>query len=139
MVAAPLTPVLETPASKAANGLDSLALTTPAKPFPKLDMLPEASKLAATVETVTTAAVEEEPIEEWRTRFVGDVDLDEKDEPLLKESQRRFVLFPIQYHEVSGKPVRDLFSWPAAVTPLSLTLYPDLANVQEGRSIVLDC
>lgn len=49
---------------------------------------------------VEPAVVEEEPIEEYRTRFVGDVDLDEKDEPLLKESKRRFVLFPIQYHEV---------------------------------------
>ncbi|KXN83734.1 Ribonucleoside-diphosphate reductase small chain [Leucoagaricus sp. SymC.cos] len=30
-------------------------------------------------------------------RFVGDIDLPEEQEPLLKESQRRFVLFPIQY------------------------------------------
>ncbi|KIM46306.1 hypothetical protein M413DRAFT_17001 [Hebeloma cylindrosporum] len=32
--------------------------------------------------------------------FVGDVDLPEHEEPLLKESQRRFVLFPIQYREI---------------------------------------
>ena len=53
-----------------------------------------------------------------RKRFVGDVDLPESasfascvihwlltvrigQEPLLMESKRRFVLFPIQYHEVS--------------------------------------
>ncbi|KAG9099419.1 Ribonucleotide-diphosphate reductase (RNR), small subunit, partial [Ceratobasidium sp. 370] len=42
----------------------------------------------------------EAPVEDYRLRFVGDVDLDEKDEPLLKESRRRFVLFPIQYHEI---------------------------------------
>lgn len=42
------------------------------------------------------------PVEAYRTRFVGDVDLDEKDEPLLKPTNRRFVLFPIQYHEVSA-------------------------------------
>jgi ribonucleoside-diphosphate reductase subunit M2 len=51
-----------------------------------------------------------------RKRFVGDVDLPESmsahcvsylflmshvgEEPLLIESKRRFVLFPIQYHEV---------------------------------------
>lgn len=50
-----------------------------------------------------------------RTKFVAEVDLPEcefpfscfrlcsffaGEEPLLKESERRFVLFPIQYHEV---------------------------------------
>lgn len=40
-----------------------------------------------------------------RARFVGNVDLDEKDEPLLKESHRRFVLFPIQFHEVRTRSV----------------------------------
>ncbi|KAH9977982.1 ribonucleotide reductase small subunit [Lactifluus volemus] len=35
-----------------------------------------------------------------RTRFVGDIDLPENQEPLLMESKRRFVLFPIQYHEI---------------------------------------
>jgi hypothetical protein len=39
------------------------------------------------------------------------------------ESKRRFVLFPIQYHEVSF--VLDHFS-------LRLTTVKDLANVQEG-------
>ncbi|KAJ7751976.1 ribonucleotide reductase [Mycena metata] len=33
-------------------------------------------------------------------RFVGDIYLDERDEPLLKQSHRRFVLFPIQFHEI---------------------------------------
>ncbi|ESK97534.1 ribonucleotide reductase small subunit [Moniliophthora roreri MCA 2997] len=33
-------------------------------------------------------------------RFVGEVDLPEDEEPLLKESRRRFVLFPIQYQEI---------------------------------------
>jgi len=33
-------------------------------------------------------------------RYVGDVDLPEREEPLLKESKRRFVLFPIQYNEI---------------------------------------
>ncbi|KAJ3735513.1 ribonucleotide reductase small subunit [Lentinula guzmanii] len=33
-------------------------------------------------------------------RFVGEVELPENEEPLLQESRRRFVLFPIQYHEI---------------------------------------
>ncbi|PFH51411.1 hypothetical protein AMATHDRAFT_40184 [Amanita thiersii Skay4041] len=33
-------------------------------------------------------------------RFVGDIALPECEEPLLKESKRRFVLFPIQYKEI---------------------------------------
>jgi ribonucleoside-diphosphate reductase subunit M2 len=36
-----------------------------------------------------------------RQRFVGDVNCEEKDEPLLQESTSRFVLFPIKYREVS--------------------------------------
>ncbi|KAJ6599169.1 ribonucleotide reductase [Mycena vulgaris] len=35
-----------------------------------------------------------------RQRFVGAVDLPESEEPLLKQSPRRFVLFPIQYPEI---------------------------------------
>jgi len=35
-----------------------------------------------------------------RKRFVGDINLPESQEPLLMESKRRFVLFPIQYHEI---------------------------------------
>ncbi|KAI0722864.1 ribonucleotide reductase [Earliella scabrosa] len=38
--------------------------------------------------------------EDLRERFVGEVDLPEHLEPLLVESHRRFVLFPIQYHEI---------------------------------------
>ncbi|KAG8830399.1 Ribonucleotide-diphosphate reductase (RNR), small subunit [Serendipita sp. 399] len=83
---------LPTPVSKTANGLADLKLATSVK---GIDL---AQKLAAPVEE--TQQEEDEPLEEYRKRFVGDVDLDEKDEPLLKESQRRFVLFPIQYHEI---------------------------------------
>lgn len=35
-----------------------------------------------------------------KSQFSGDVHCEEYDEPLLKESHRRFVLFPIQYEEV---------------------------------------
>jgi ribonucleoside-diphosphate reductase subunit M2 len=43
---------------------------------------------------------EEDDLEALRKRFVGEVDLPESEEPLLKESKRRFVLFPIQYNEI---------------------------------------
>lgn len=55
---------------------------------------------ASDEENDTDAESESESLDPSRLRFVGDVDLDEKDEPLLKESKRRFVLFPIQYNEV---------------------------------------
>ncbi|KAJ3504995.1 hypothetical protein NLJ89_g7649 [Agrocybe chaxingu] len=38
--------------------------------------------------------------DDLRTLFVGEVDLPEHEEPLLKVSPRRFVLFPIQYDEI---------------------------------------
>ncbi|VDC02553.1 unnamed protein product [Peniophora sp. CBMAI 1063] len=46
--------------------------------------------------------VEEKPfdMEAARKRFVGDIELPESKEPLLQESKRRFVLFPIQYPEI---------------------------------------
>ncbi|KAF9075959.1 ribonucleotide reductase [Rhodocollybia butyracea] len=33
-------------------------------------------------------------------RFTGEINIPEEDEPLLKESKRRFVLFPIQFNEI---------------------------------------
>ncbi|KAF8812327.1 hypothetical protein BYT27DRAFT_7159597 [Phlegmacium glaucopus] len=38
--------------------------------------------------------------DEFRSLYVGEVDLPECEEPLLKDSRRRFVLFPIQYQEI---------------------------------------
>ncbi|KAG9128341.1 Ribonucleotide-diphosphate reductase (RNR), small subunit [Ceratobasidium sp. 392] len=73
--------------------LDKLTLKSPVKQLvfdslDDLDVSPEGTESA------------QAPVEDYRLRFVGDVNLDEKDEPLLKESRRRFVLFPIQYHEI---------------------------------------
>ena len=64
--------------------------------------------------------------------FVGEVDLDEKDEPLLKESSRRFVLFPIQYHEVRTRFIfSDAFfsSCFTESTLLSRVVQTDMADV----------
>ncbi|CAE6431051.1 unnamed protein product [Rhizoctonia solani] len=84
----------DTPTKQIAGKLESTTLKSPVKQqlvfdsLDDLDLSPNADNGA------------EEPLEDYRLRFVGDVDLDEKDEPLLKESRRRFVLFPIQYHEI---------------------------------------
>ncbi|THU78652.1 ribonucleotide reductase small subunit [Dendrothele bispora CBS 962.96] len=43
---------------------------------------------------------EEVVLDDLRTRYIGEVDLPENEEPLLQESRRRFVLFPIQYPEI---------------------------------------
>ncbi|KAJ7667918.1 ribonucleoside-diphosphate reductase small chain [Mycena polygramma] len=55
-----------------------------------------------------------------RRRFVGTVDLPESEEPLLKVSPRRFVLFPIQYPEIwqMYKKAQACF-WTAEETDLS--------------------
>lgn len=40
-------------------------------------------------------------------KYVGDLSItDDKQEPLLQESEQRFVLFPIKYHEVSDRSLR---------------------------------
>ncbi|KAB5595432.1 Ribonucleoside-diphosphate reductase subunit M2 [Ceratobasidium theobromae] len=75
--------------------LENMSLKSPAKPvFDDLDDLDVVPGAMATAESGDNA------LEDFRLCFVGDVDLEEKDEPLLKESRRRFVLFPIQYHEI---------------------------------------
>ncbi|KAF8339211.1 putative small subunit of ribonucleotide reductase [Cantharellus anzutake] len=86
--------IFETPTKKAAASFDDLTLDSPVKPSSTLE------KLMAVRKEEDKKTEAEEPVDEYRTRFVGDVDVDEKDEPLLKETQRRFVLFPIQYREI---------------------------------------
>ncbi|CAE7113128.1 unnamed protein product [Rhizoctonia solani] len=71
--------------------LDNLTLKSPVKQQLVFDSLDDLD---------VKDGAQGEPLEDYRLRFVGDVDLEEKDEPLLKESRRRFVLFPIQYHEI---------------------------------------
>jgi ribonucleoside-diphosphate reductase subunit M2 len=49
---------------------------------------------------IQDSEMDEKESDSSRHRFVGDVDLPECEEPLLKESKRRFVLFPIKYSEI---------------------------------------
>lgn len=124
-----------TPVSKAVFAIADMALDTPLKVDLTAKLVaPVEEVVTTTTPTVTTATNAEEPIEDFRLRFVGEVDIDEKDEPLLKESQRRFVLFPIQYHEVRLTLV-IIDARPERLADIPLT---DLANVQESGSILLD-
>ena len=92
-----------TPSKVAAAALSHINLNT-SKPaehtlMAKLKASAADTPVKVAVEVKTAAA--ETEVEAWRKRFVGDIECDEKDEPLLQETTSRFVLFPIKYREVS--------------------------------------
>ncbi|KAG2336496.1 hypothetical protein BDR05DRAFT_1013939 [Suillus weaverae] len=87
-----------TPSKKATAALANISLDSPTKPSDDEDTLPvliDDRKRSVLLDSQDT----EDKFEELRKKFVGEIDLPECEEPLLKESKRRFVLFPIQYHE----------------------------------------
>ncbi|KAG5648693.1 Ribonucleotide-diphosphate reductase (RNR), small subunit [Asterophora parasitica] len=86
-----------TPSKKAAESLAAFSLNTPAAK----DIIDDA-RLSNSPKSVVSDddATLEDDLVELRKKFVGDIDLPESEEPLLKESRRRFVLFPIQYPEI---------------------------------------
>jgi ribonucleoside-diphosphate reductase subunit M2 len=75
--------------------LAAFSLDSPIRPLKLIDD----EKLPESPASLTDAPEANHPLDIPR-KYVGDVDLPESEEPLLKESRRRFVLFPIQYHEV---------------------------------------
>ncbi|KAI0321829.1 ribonucleotide reductase small subunit [Amylostereum chailletii] len=89
-----------TPSKKAAAALQAFSLESPLKKksMPVIDD----ARRSYSPDSDEVEAEAEEPfdMEAARKRFVGDITLPEKQEPLLMESKRRFVLFPIQYHEI---------------------------------------
>ncbi|KAH8106115.1 ribonucleotide reductase small subunit [Cristinia sonorae] len=96
----------KTPSKRAAEAIDSLTLESPTKRAKIQTVVIDDRKLSKSPVSVTDEKDEDvfiakEPtLEELRKRYVGDVTLPESQEPLLMESKRRFVLFPIQYHEI---------------------------------------
>lgn len=96
-----LTPTENTPSKAVTASFNKFALDTPIKK-PVFDTKSKESVPVKSTDAPNATEGKVEPLDPDRLRFVGDVDLDEKDEPLLKESKRRFVLFPIQYNEVSS-------------------------------------
>ncbi|PBL00321.1 hypothetical protein ARMGADRAFT_1006538 [Armillaria gallica] len=111
-----------------ADSFSSLTLT----PLTKL------KNAASTVKVIDTAENVNEPVkitgddkpgadsylDDLRQRYVGEVDLPESEEPLLKESKRRFVLFPIQYPEIwqMYKKAEASF-WTAEEMDLQMDIY----------------
>lgn len=51
-----------------------------------------------------TTVVETKKVEEPKPNVPAGIRPEEADEPLLQEHPNRFVLFPIQYHEVGPSP-----------------------------------
>ncbi|KAI0776006.1 ribonucleotide reductase small subunit [Trametes elegans] len=87
---------VSTPSKKAAATFKEMSLTTPTKSAKKLDIIDDARR------SHSPEFDDEAPVasSSRQHRWVGEVDLPESQEPLLIESKRRFVLFPIQYHEI---------------------------------------
>ncbi|KAG1850471.1 ribonucleotide reductase small subunit [Suillus tomentosus] len=101
-MASTLAPVrVSSPASapiKKAAATPANSLNSPTKPSDDEDALPVL--IDDRKHSVSLASQDaEDKLEELRKKFVGEIDLPESDEPLLKESKRRFILFPIQYHQ----------------------------------------
>ncbi|KAG6335530.1 hypothetical protein ID866_3560 [Astraeus odoratus] len=88
-----------TPSQKAAASIAAFSLDSPKKPSEKHALIDD-KKRSVSPDTLADGSSDEEDLDVLRRKFVGEVDLPECEEPLLKESRRRFVLFPIQYHEI---------------------------------------
>lgn len=119
---------------QAAAAVDSLKMESPVK---KLDFgaadkenNPDGAAIAQDAAPVVEAKKAEEP----KYNVAPGIKPEEADEPLLQESPNRFVLFPIQYHEV-GYPIYAPLGWDTSLTRHART---DLADVQEARGVVLD-
>ncbi|ORY31918.1 ribonucleotide reductase [Naematelia encephala] len=90
---------IETPSKVAATALSAMDLNV-AKPTETSTDPTFLAKLKAAAAPAATAEVKVDDVEEYRKRFVGDLNCPESEEPLLKESSSRFVLFPIKYREI---------------------------------------
>ncbi|KAJ3977128.1 ribonucleotide reductase small subunit [Lentinula raphanica] len=102
-----------TPSKKAATALARMSFDSPTKKSSKAALIDDKrrSALPASLEDAEDKLHEDdapksassksaEELAALHERFVGEVELPESEEPLLLESRRRFVLFPIQYHEI---------------------------------------
>ncbi|KAL1718212.1 ribonucleotide reductase small subunit [Schizophyllum commune] len=97
-----------TPSKKAAAALEKFSLESPTKASAKQVVDDEKRSVSPASVTEEVKAPKEKATElqdttdddDWRFQYVGEVELPESEEPLLKESIRRFVLFPIQYPEI---------------------------------------
>ncbi|BGP23979.1 ribonucleoside-diphosphate reductase subunit M2 [Rhodotorula toruloides] len=116
-------PVVETPSKAAAAQLDKLDLSKPQPIAGKL-ALAQKDQPASTRKQHKSAELVDERQTDGRDRFVGNPAITcDADEPILKENGSRFVLFPIQYHEIWGQYKRAEASfWTAEEMDLSKDL-----------------
>ncbi|KAN0064115.1 Ribonucleotide-diphosphate reductase (RNR), small subunit [Thecaphora frezii] len=95
---------LETPSKKVAAGIAGLDFDSkkPAKlnfdDFSEPSFLNDAQDKKPDAKAAEAASESDD--DDIHGKFVGEVGLPEEEEPLLVESSRRFVLFPIRYHEI---------------------------------------
>lgn len=93
-----------TPSQKTAAAIEAFSLDSPGRP--RRTNSPVGNKKCPSLLDRAPAAdgfsekKSDDDLESLRKKFVGDVELPECEEPLLKESKRRFVLFPVQYREI---------------------------------------
>ncbi|KAI6000610.1 ribonucleotide reductase small subunit [Pisolithus albus] len=94
-----------TPSQKTAAAIEAFSLDSPGRP--RCTNSPVGNKKcssllgrAPAVDDFSERKSDDDDLESLRQRFVGDVELPECEEPLLKKSKRRFVLFPIEYREI---------------------------------------
>ncbi|GAA5898324.1 hypothetical protein JCM5296_001342 [Sporobolomyces johnsonii] len=113
----------ETPSKVAAAALDKLDLTKPASLSDKLAAAAPAAK-EGKKHHKSAEVIDERSEPTGRDRFVGNPAITcDLDEPILKPNDQRFVLFPIQYHEIWGQYKRAQASfWTAEEMDLSKDL-----------------
>ncbi|KAG1894305.1 ribonucleotide reductase small subunit [Suillus fuscotomentosus] len=74
----------------------------------------------------------EDELEELHKEFVGEIDLPESEEPLLKEFKRHFVLFLVQYHEIWHKKAEASF-WTAKEMDLSKDIHDWTSRLNDNE------
>ncbi|TBU38058.1 beta subunit of ribonucleotide reductase [Dichomitus squalens] len=84
------------PSNEAHTSSVSVSPQPPRSPNAKLKHVSKTGSISSVTEEKRSPSSYEDPQE----RFIGEVDLPEHLEPLLTETTRRFVLFPIQYNEI---------------------------------------
>jgi len=94
-IATPSKPVVSPFSLLPRSNIPSPKLLADHQPAASINSIKKRHKSAAQVDATTTGP-------NGRDRFVGNLDITcDADEPLLKETGNRFVLFPIKYHEAS--------------------------------------
>ncbi|KAG5650252.1 Ribonucleotide-diphosphate reductase (RNR), small subunit [Sphagnurus paluster] len=93
-----------TPSKKAAESFAALTFCSTTKPQSIAQDVVDDARLSKSPKSLLgdddDILRSEEELSKMRKKFVGDIELPESEEPLLKETRRRFVLFPIQYPEI---------------------------------------